>query len=162
LDKAIQERWSNELPPFNGCTLVWVKPLHKILGTAIVRYSLEKLDLLLGIEEGLYVNEDWHAHDGFIKDSEFVEKDKLFLELSSQPEKWIRVLDDLVCLGLYDPGFQFYLRIGLDEDEPKTMTFELTSDKDTVRRLASDLESSFNANFDVVDAKPYFDRIYAG
>jgi hypothetical protein len=137
-------------------------PPHRIVGTAIVRYSLDRLDSLLGIKQGLYVNEDWHVHDGFIKNCEFVNKDELFAELSSQPEKWIRVLDYQVYLGLYDAGFQFYLRFGLDEEEPETMMFDLTSSQATVESLAVDLKSAFNVHFEIVDAKPYFDRIYGG
>ena len=150
------------MPPFDGCTLVCEDPLHKVVGTALVRKSLDVFESLVGIEQRLYVNEDWHVHDGFIKDFKLVSKNQLFAELSSQPEKWIRVIDYQVYWGFYDPNFQFYLRFGLDEEEPDTMMFDLTSTKVAVERLAAELNSAFNLQFGIVDAKQYFDRNYGG
>ncbi len=162
MDKALNQRWTEALPPFDGYALVFDESLHKIVGTAVVRFLFAELDLRFGLNDELYINKDWHVHDGFIKESDIVLKADLVSQLAAQPDKWICVIEYQVYWGVYDSTFRFYLRFGLEEDDPTIASIDLTSDENTVRELAAKVRSLFNIEVEIVQAKSFFDRIYGG
>ena len=161
MDAILEQRWTDSLPPFDGYTLAFAESPHKVVGIAIVRFIFAELDSKFGLDEELFVNEDWHVHDGFINDSKLISKSILFSELETQPEKWIRVIDWQVYWGIYDTSNRFYLRFGLEEDEPM-ISIDLTTDETTVREMAAKIQTVFETDVELVDAKEYHDRIYGG
>lgn len=162
MDANLDQRWTEGRAPFDGYTLVFDESLHKVVGTAVVRFLLAELDARFGIGEKVYVNEDWHVHDGYVKESQTVSKADLLSELETHPEKWIRVIDYQVYWGIYDRSARFYLRFGLEEDDSRILSIDLTSDEETVRALGSKVRSALHVEFETMEAKAFFDRIYGG
>ena len=161
MDAVLDQRWTDSQPPFDGCTLVFDEALDKVSGIAIVRFLLTELDSRFALGEKLFVNEDWHIHDGFIKESRTVLKADLQSELATQDETWVRVIDDQVYWGIYDSSYRFYLRFGLEEGKPELL-IDLSTDEATVRDLAQKIQALFKVVVHVVNAREYHDSIYGG
>ena len=161
MDQALNERWNNACRPFDGVTLDFEESLNEAMGEQLVPWLIEELDRRIVLATTLLINEDWHIHDGFILESAEITKDRLLVELRSQPEKWFRVINYQVYWGIYDASYRYYLRFGHDEDEP-IINRDVTGSEQIVWELADAVYSEFGVIGKVESAKGFFDRLYGG
>lgn len=162
MDETLESAWRSETCPFDGLTLrvadVPVSSLAPLLTELVAG-----LRLRLGAGQ-LWRVEDWHAHDGWVKERRSSSWAEL-VELCRSPEALIAsaALDDHVALALYTEPLALLLRIEVEEfPEPgreRLGAFDVTLPNSAVQFLDRALRER------VVErspAKAYFDQIYAG
>jgi hypothetical protein len=110
---------------------------------------------------GLYANEDWHDHDGFIRPERAVSW--------TEAQSWTQDLERLrrscsddwrVYTLLYPDDFAFCLRYWPDADGE--CSFDLCAERGTLEKLATSLQTASVPLSIEPSARNYFDRRWGG
>ncbi len=159
MNTELNNRWRHALRPFDGPVLV-ASDLTASDLLVVVRLALESLRGA-HVESALFVNEDWHDHDGFISPARSIS----WIEAIS----WTAGIDQLrsscsddwrVHTLLFSGDVAFCLRYWLgDETE---CTFDLCAPREMLERLSSSPQlCGLPLNFEP-SAKLYLDRRWGG
>lgn len=161
MNAELESRWRQGLRPFDGPVLVIDDvELAEAALLSTVRLALGLLHGEYGTSD-LYANEDWHSHDGFIKDARS--------GTWSEALSWTRdadhlrqaCSDDTYVHTLVFPGnFAFCLRYWAGGENDNL--FDLCAERSLLERLALSLRASGIIATIEPSAKEYFDRAYAG
>ena len=162
MDETLERAWRSETCPFDGITLrVQDMPVSSL--APLLTELVANLRLRFG-EGQLWRVEDWHAHDGWVKDRRSSNWAQL-AELCRSAEALIAsaALDEHVALAFYTEPPAVLLRIEVEEyPEPgreRLGAFDLTlprSEQSHVDPLLGDRGCERSP------AKSYFDATYAG
>lgn len=161
MNAALENRWQRGLPPFDGPALVAdEEALTDSTLLVIVRLALAILRDSHG-SNALYVNEDWHDHDGFV----MPERAASWLEAASwtQDVQALRVScsdDWRVHTLLFPDDFTFSLRYWLDGEGE--CSFDLSAERGVLEKLASTLHEGGIAFRIESSAKDHFNRRWGG
>jgi len=167
MDEKLSVLWERGKYPFNQTTLymddiIEINSLHICL-EIIVRFLKEQLNVT-----EIYLNHDWHEHDGYINSSNKITINDFEEFLTDNISLYkSRDEDTNVCITIYPDNLTFILRYNiLEENEDKSYPgiwgdFDLTIDEKYINDIKSLIETSFS-KYLLSNAKEYFDKIYAG
>lgn len=109
----------------------------------------------------MYVNEDWHNHDGFITPEQPVSWKEAISWTDDIPRLRNSCSDDwCVHTLLFSENHAFCLRYWLDDDEG--CLFDLSTERTLLEDIASSLRADGVSLTIEPAAKDYFDRGWAG
>lgn len=167
MDAQLEQRWKDGKPPFDGSCLRLADhvplPTLRSLLRAIVYELQQRLN-----HRPLLKFDDWHEHDGYITEAQpadWAALDRVLL--NDESLKHSRHGDAYVRRAFYPDDLTFLLRYDvLDPDEEPELSepmgdCDLCVDADTIGRIRAKAERLANC-LEVVSAKEYFDKIYAG
>jgi hypothetical protein len=169
LDKKLYDLWKTEQYPFNQTIfiqddLMKLENLHNVL-FHVVKFLKNKFP-----NAKLFLNHDWHEHDGFINNSENIYWNDVDTRLKSAESLYdTRDGDYHVRITIYPSDLKFILRYHiLDEDDDIELypgiwgDFDLTIDKN----YSEEIDDVFrNLKIGIISRtypKLYFDKNYGG
>lgn len=165
MNAELAERWRSRAKPFDGATVELPRPG---LPLADLRHRLIRVVAELRAQadtSALETLEDWHEHDGYVKAGMATKWDSLTDALASDDallQLWPG--DTFVRRGYVPPNFEWYLRIGFDDDNelddlnpPTRGTFDLTCHTSLADAVAKHIPGLVRHS-----AGEFFDRGWAG
>ena len=160
MNVALASRWQRGICPFDGSVLNIEGDLTEKTLLATVRTALALLQEIHGTTS-LYVNEDWHDHDGFIRPEQSISWTEAVAGTKDVERFRTTCSDDYLVHTLFYPSdFSFCLRYWLGGADG--YFFDLCASVEELERLAVVLQSVGVAANVQPSAKQYFDRRYAG
>lgn len=163
VNTELETRWRQGLRPFDGPVLVADDTLTEEALLAAVQSSLVLLRERYAAS-ALYLNEDWHEHDGFISPATSTSWDEAISW--SQDRQRLRAScpsDWLVHALLFPDNFAFCLRYWsgweLGDDG---FSFDLCAEREILEQLVGAKLVDKGPFSCEPSAKEYFDRIWAG
>jgi hypothetical protein len=156
----LENRWRRGECPFDGPVLIASDWLSENALLMTVRNALALLRKAHGTR-GLYANQDWHDHDGFVTSDRAV--------TWTEAQSWTRDVEQLrrscsddwrVHTLLYPDNFAFCLRYWLD-DEGEGL-FDLCGARGMFEKLVSSMQADGAALRIELSAKDCFDRSWGG
>lgn len=159
MDEALERRWREGLPPFNGRTIS-LNERRDLLPEDLRPTALKIVGYLeshLSHDREIRVLDDWHSHDGFIVESSASSWSHL-LSCCEDPTKFLTLCtgDAFVYRAFYPVGFEFLLRILIEEDDAQLDITVPDRFVEHARVLFRGLEVREEP------AKTFFDGAYAG
>jgi len=166
LDKNLHTLWETSSYPFNQIT---IHLGHEYIDITDLLLCLQKVSLFLKkyfTDSKIYLNHDWHEHDGFINNSMVIkwnDYEKSLLDTQSLFDS--RDGDDYVRITIYPENIGFILRYYISEEDDVNIgicgTFDLTIDKIYLNDISKLIESTGMQYF-ISYSKDYFDKNYSG
>ncbi len=168
MTETLEAAWRGTRSPFSGQTIHTTDVLgwaaFQVASAAVLQHCQ-----LVSPDEPLFRSLDWHCHDGFVTDSTVTDWTEIAVALQSADTLRAITSDDFeVYCAVHPASLAFLWRICLEssEDWPSPDSPILSFDFTGAPEVIASLERSFIAidglPFAVRDAKPYFDRRYAG
>jgi hypothetical protein len=159
----LHERWLEARPPFDGDLIV---PNADGYSVETLRPILQTIGAALAVaspKHSLWLNEDWHQHDGFLVASRPFSFRDLASWLASDTELDAHRHGDFsVYWAVYDDSYRFLLRFYLgDEPASRDCTFDLSADADLIAACEQRLQR-LGVETQRARSKAYFDKAYGG
>ena len=167
MDRNLEQRWRTAQAPFDGVTLdtddgLPLSALRQVLGqtTSLLRRLFPSVTLS--------VLEDWHDHDGFVKEASPIGWTEVETMFASDEDLYAhRNGETAVRTGIYPDNLAFYLRFWVpeeydnDHDTPWGY-FDVTCADATGDKLATEIRPLLPCDLRRSPAKAFFDRTYSG
>jgi hypothetical protein len=167
MDAVLNHRWQTAQTPFSGNCLIGdgtltVDELRELLLVVTSRLRMRGE----GVE--LFSFDDWHHHDGFVTQRRVTEWTAIETACASRESLiGFRQGDTSVHRAFYPADFEFLLRFDVGDDEIGDGTghcgsIDICADSETLDEIYSLVSPEMRSKLQVTEAKPYFDRTYAG
>ncbi len=168
MDKLLYQLLDTHVQPFDEVVVSHENPIS----VADLSFILEKVFLFLSDKfssEKLFLNEDWHNHDGYITKSKSVswvdiKRVVKSIELLKQS---IFDDDDYVYVTFYSESLKFLLRYDIFEADDEACqdncaTFELYGTQTFIDEIMLKIEDKLENNFFIENASEFMNRSYSG
>jgi hypothetical protein len=174
MDAEFFQRWREGRAPFNGQTVT----LKDFVPLATLRIAL--LQVVQQLQDyrpdaALFRLDDWHEHDGFVKEAEPATWQELDTLLTSeQTLKAASTGETHVRRGYFPAERDYYLRLYVPgaydnpfhaHDDPDLVdygSFDVTCPEPLMRQIVIAVESAGRIDLEVIATQAFFDRGYGG
>lgn len=164
MDVDLERRWKEGQPPFDGDVLLLDLEDDAVSAATLRGALLTICDVLHLVDAGdLWLNEDWHQHDGFLIASRRLPANEFLAWLASDRALMQRQHGDYaVYFGVYDETHEYLLRFYLGDEPDSTECYlSLLAGRTQLDQCAARLALQ-GISMRREPGKAYFDKIYAG
>ena len=162
----LQGKWKLGLAPFDGTTVAscddpTLQNLREVLICCV--------DFLLPSYPTIFLNHDWHEHDGFLTGAESYSWEAFLSVLSSERALFDSRDDDTyVRIAVFPESFEWLIRYNIESDPSKDFSeswsdFDLSASPESAAfQLLDRIRTTWSGYMDSANSMEFFHNSYGG